>query len=88
MKILIKAFGPEITRLLERELVVDLDPGSTVDDLVMRLEEDIKARHGRTQSILGSDFTVLINGQHIDSLLERGLKDGDLVTILSPIGGG
>ena len=74
--------------MLERELVVDLDPGSTVDDLVIRLEEDIKARHGITQNILRSDFTVLVNGRHIDSLHERGLKDGDLVTILSPIGGG
>ena len=88
MKIIIKAFGPEITSLLAREKIVDFEPDSTADDLVRLLEEEIMAEHGRTVSILGSSFTVLINGRNLKALRDRALRDGDLVTILSPIGGG
>ena len=88
MKIIIKAFGPEITSLLAREKIVDFEPGSSADDLVRLLEEEIMTEHGRTVSILGSSFTVLINGRNLKALRDRALKDGDLVTILSPIGGG
>jgi len=88
LKITIKAFGPEITSLLERERIVDVEPGSSADDLVRRLEEEIMTEHGRTVSILGSSFTVLINGRNLEALRDRTLRDGDLVAILSPIGGG
>lgn len=88
MKITIKAFGPEITSLLERERIVEVEPGSSADDLVRRLEEEIRSEHGRTVSILGSSFTVLINGRNLEILEDRSLEDGDIVTILSPIGGG
>ncbi len=88
MRITIKAFGPEITSLLERERIVIVEPGSSADDLVRRLEEEIITEHGRTVSILGSSFTVLINGRNLEILEDRSLEDGDMVTILSPIGGG
>lgn len=88
MKIIIKAFGPEITSLLAREKIVDFEPGSSADDLVRLLEEEIMTEHGRTVSILGSSFTVLINGRNLKALRDRALRDGDLVAILSPIGGG
>jgi molybdopterin converting factor small subunit len=88
LKIIIKAFGPEITSLLAREKIVDFEPGSTADDLVSMLEEEILVEHGRTVSILGSSFTVLINGRNLKALRDRALRDGDLVAILSPIGGG
>lgn len=87
MRITIKAFGPEITSLLAREKKVDIESGATADDLVRRLEEDIKAEHGRTVGILES-FTILINGRNLETLRDRALRDGDNVTILSPIGGG
>jgi len=88
LKIIIKAFGPEITSLLAREKIVDFEPDSTADDLVRLLEEEIMTEHGRTVSILGSSFTVLINGRNLKALRDRALRDGDLVAILSPIGGG
>ena len=88
MKISIKSFGPEITSLIDRERVVEIEPGSSVDDLILKLEEYIKAEHGRTVKILESTFTILINGCNLEALMERVLKNGDMVTILSPIGGG
>ena len=88
MKIIIKAFGPEITSLLAREKIVDFEPGYSADDLVRMLEEEILVEHGKTVSILGSSFTVLINGRNLKALRDRALRDGDLVAILSPIGGG
>ena len=88
MRITIKAFGPEITSLLAREKTVDIESGATANDLVRRLEEEIKAEHGRTVGILESSFTILINGRNLEALRDRALRDGDNVTILSPIGGG
>ena len=88
MKISIKSFGPEITSLLNREKLVEVEPGSSVDDLIRKLEEYIKAEHKRTVKILESPFTILINGCNLETLMERVLKKGDIVTILSPIGGG
>ena len=88
MRITIKAFGPEITSLLAREKTVDIKSGATANDLVRRLEEEIKAEHGRTVGILESSFTILINGRNLEALRDRALRDGDNVTILSPIGGG
>ena len=88
MRITIKAFGPEITSLLAREKTVDIKSGATANDLVRRLEEEIKAEHGRNVGILESSFTILINGRNLEALRDRALRDGDNVTILSPIGGG
>jgi len=88
LRITIKAFGPEITSLLAREKTVDIKSGATANDLVRRLEEEIKAEHGRNVGILESSFTILINGRNLEALRDRALRDGDNVTILSPIGGG
>jgi molybdopterin converting factor small subunit len=88
LKIRIKAFGPEITSLIERDKVVVFESDGTVDDLFRRLEEDIRAEHGRTVKMLESDFMILINGRNIETLSDRTLRDGDSLTILSAIGGG
>jgi len=88
LRIIIKTFGPEITGLIGRERVIDLNPSSTLDDLIRRLEEDIKTKYGWTQRIMDSNFMILINGRHAETLHDRILEDGDSVIILSPIGGG
>lgn len=88
MKIRIKAFGPEITSLIAREKIVYVESGETVDDLFRRLEEEIKAEHRMTVKILESDFMILINGRNLETLRDRTLRDGDSLTVLSPIGGG
>ena len=88
MKIRITAFGPEITRLVEREQVIDLDPESTLEDLAQKLEGQIKDKHGWAPKLLRSNFTVLVNGRPSETLQDRVLKDGDVVAFLSPIGGG
>jgi molybdopterin converting factor small subunit len=88
LRITIRAFGPEITSLLSRKKTVDIESGATADDLVRRLEEEIEAEHGRIVGILESSFTILINGRNLEILRDRALRDGDNVTILSPIGGG
>ena len=88
MKIRITAFGPEITRFLEREQVIDLAPDSTVDDLAQKLEAEIKAKHGWAPNLLRSNFTMLVNGSPAETLQDRALKDGDSVALLSPVGGG
>lgn len=88
MKISIKSFGPEVTSLLDMEKVVEIEPGSSIDDLIRKLEEYIEEEHKRTVKILESPFTILINGCNLETLMERVLQKGDIVTILSPIGGG
>lgn len=88
MKIRLVVFGPEVTRLLERDQVIDLAPSSTVDDLAQKLEAEIKAKYGSTPNLLRSNFTILINGRPAETIGNRALKDGDSVALLSPVGGG
>ena len=88
MKIRITVFGPEVTRLLERDQVIDLAPSSTLDNLAQKLEAKIKAKHGWAPNLLRSNFTILINGKPAETIGNRALKDGDSVALLSPVGGG
>jgi len=69
LKKMIEAFGQEITRLLKKRRVLDLAPDFMVDDIVKRLDKDKKVRCCITQYTSNSDFTVLINGQHVDAFL-------------------
>lgn len=88
IKIMIKAFGPEITKFLAGEHILNIDANSTIDDLARKLEEEIKAKYGWAPNILHSNFTVLVNGRHVETLHDHKLKDGDTVALISPIGGG
>jgi sulfur carrier protein ThiS len=88
LRINIKAYGPEIASLISREKIIDIDPGSTVKDLISKLEEEIKPFRGRSIKYPESPFTILVNGRPLESFRDTLLNEGDVVTILSPIGGG
>ena len=88
MKITVNAFGPEITGLMGREKIVDPTPGSTLGDLIRSLEEEVRTKHGWSQGFITSNFVILVNSLHVKTPNDRILKEGETVTILSPIGGG
>lgn len=76
-----------------RELVVDLSPGTTVRDLLLRTSE----RLDRNNKLLQVDppqlrpgVVVSLNGHsmHMPDGLDRVLRDGDVLLIVPSIGGG
>ncbi len=85
----VKAFG-QIMDLLGGEQAVELPEGSTLEDLAAHLEQNLKqgGEGPNALSLLHSDLTVLVNGQNIQTLKSRVLKNGDYVAFLSPFGGG
>ena len=87
MEIVVKAFGPEITDLIGRELVVKVTHNTTMNDLIKILDELIRGKHGLGKRNLRS-FSILLNGRNIQTVYDKVLRVGDTVTILSPIGGG
>ena len=88
MRITVKAFGPEITALIPRRKVMDIELGSTIDDLINLLEEEIEAKHGFDLLMLEAPTFILVNGQSHETIRQCVLNDDDVVTIISPIGGG
>jgi len=88
LKVTVKAFGPEIVALVGRERMVELGSGATLDNLLKVLEEETRMKHRWAQSLVGSSFTVLVNSRSVETPSRVDLKEGDIVSILSPIGGG
>lgn len=88
MRITVKAFGPEITTLVSRRKVIDVESGSTVDDLIHILEEEIRAEHGLDLLMLEAPLSILVNGRSHVASCQIVLEEDDVVTIISPIGGG
>jgi sulfur carrier protein ThiS len=88
LRVTVKAFGPEIVALVGRERMVELGAGATLNSLFRALEEEIRVKQGWAQSLVGSSFAVLVNGRSVEAPSSIGLKEGDIVSILSPIGGG
>jgi molybdopterin converting factor small subunit len=88
MRITVKAFGPEITTLVSRIKVIDVESGSTVDDLIHILEEEIRAEHGLDLLMLEAPLSILVNGRRHEASCQKALEEDDVVTIISPIGGG
>lgn len=88
MKVTVKAFGPEIVALVGRERMVELGSGATLDNLLKALEEETRMKHGWAQSLVGSNFTMRVNSHSVETPSRVELKEGDIVSILSPIGGG
>jgi MoaD family protein len=92
MKVNVRIFG-DLTAILGRKHVVELDEGSTVGILANRIAE----RHGTTRQgylgrykVGGNDLAVLVNGRNIHLLdgVDTVLHDGDEVVILPPAAGG
>ncbi len=87
MRVTVRAFGP-ILEIIGRIQEVDLDSGSTLDDLAKRLEIEAKVKNVEVSKILSSDMTILVNGANSKTLKCLELKEGDRVDILSPFAGG
>lgn len=88
MRITVKAFGPEIRALIPRGKVMDIKLGSTVNDLINLLKEEIRAKHNFDLLMLEAPLFILVNGQSHETIRQNVLNDNDVVTIISPIGGG
>ena len=92
MKIKVRAFG-DLMALLGSETVVELETNAKLKDLVSKLAEKIGgSRKGflGQYDVVGADLVVLVNGRSIYALkkLETSLRDGDIVALLPPAGGG
>jgi molybdopterin converting factor small subunit len=88
MKVCVKIYGAELPQLLGRALQVEIESVSTLQDLISKLERKIKEKHGWTIKISSPNFNVLINRKRVHEFKNLILKKGDVITILSPIGGG
>jgi molybdopterin converting factor small subunit len=88
MIVKIKSYGPEITRFLSREQYIELSKHSTLRDLFQYLENEIRNEHGWTPELMRSNFSILVNGSRVEFHDNLTLKDGDSISIISPVGGG
>ncbi len=92
MRVTVRVFG-ELTQILSRRSLLELDEGATVGTLASRIanEAGLK-RHGYLGNfkVGGSELAILVNGRNIALLDGVGtvLKDGDEVVILPPSAGG
>ncbi|MGQ9680135.1 MAG: MoaD/ThiS family protein [Candidatus Bathyarchaeia archaeon] len=92
MKITIRVFG-SLAPVLGREHAIIFDKEARVRSLTQMLFDDVrgvKNLFSEAQDRGGGELVVLINGRNIDTLdgLDTILKDGDVVTILTPFAGG
>jgi molybdopterin synthase sulfur carrier subunit len=94
VKVKIKTMGPFIEELGFKEKEIEVQ-GNTIKDLIDRL----KSLYGKSfiekivdesKNELKPFIKVLVNGIGIDtlSMLNTKLKDGDIVAIFPPVGGG
>ncbi len=88
MEIFVKSYGAELPQLLGRALQVEIENGSTLHDLISKLEQEIRDKHGWAPEISSPNFNVLLNNKQVHNFKNKILSNGDNITILSPIGGG
>jgi len=92
LRVTVRAFG-DLIKILGSETVVELQPGSKIEDLVLRLGEKTgkpaKDRIG-DHDMTGPEFNVLLNGRNILTLkgLMTPLRNGDIVALFPPLVGG
>ncbi len=88
MKVSVKVYGAELPQLLGRVFTVEIETGSTLHDLIDKLERQIREKHGWAPRISSPNFNVLLNSKQAFTFKDETLYNGDIITILSPIGGG
>lgn len=92
MKINIRVLG-DLSPILGNGMTIKLDEKSKIKDLASYLSVIIdEKKHGclGIQGIGWNNLVILINGRNIDNLdsVETELRDGNVVTLLTPIEGG
>jgi molybdopterin synthase sulfur carrier subunit len=91
MQVRVRIFG-DLAKSLGKEMIVDLPSGSTVEDLIDELGEKSKKLSERMSrdDEPKTDFIVLIGGLNVQFIqrLKTILKEGDVVSLLPPAGGG
>lgn len=92
MTIEIRLFAGVRAAVGERTLTHEVEPGTTVRELLARLEEEHPALEGRLLEAaeIASSITVLRNGTHVAHFegLATELADGDCLSITPPVTGG
>jgi MoaD family protein len=92
MRVTVRVFG-ELTQLLSRRNILELDEGATVGNLANRMADEAGLkRQGYLGNfkVGGSELAILVNGRNIALLdgVSTVLEDGDEVVILPPSAGG
>lgn len=90
MLVRVRIFG-DLAKSLGKEMIVDLPSGSTVQDLI----DELGGKSKKLSAISGddipkTDFIVLIGGLNVQFIkkFKTILKEGDVVSLLPPAGGG
>jgi molybdopterin synthase sulfur carrier subunit len=90
MQVKVRAFG-DLAKVLGREITLDVPTGSTIGDLLAKLDKGEKlvweAASGDYQE---QRLIILLGGLNIQFLNKEKTKlnDGDTVSLLPPAGGG
>ncbi len=95
MKIKVRAFG-NLIPILGNELIVELEEGAKISDLIQKISERKKGFKEKIESLSRrrgiTDFSlvILLNGRNINLLNrdETSLKDNDVVIFMPPAAGG
>ncbi len=88
MKVSVRIFG-DLRKVLGHRIEVTLPAGSTVSDLLERLDSGERSA-GVLEKFNSSAVYILrdgLNGELLDGI-DTALKDGAVVSILPPAGGG
>ena len=88
MKVSVRIFG-DLRKVLGHRREVTLPAGSTVSDLLERLDSG-ESSVGLLEKFKSSAVYILLDGLNVELLdgIDTALKDGGVVSILPPAGGG
>ena len=88
MKVSVRIFG-DLRKVLGHRREVILAAGSTVSDLLERLDSGERSV-GLLEKFKSSAVYILLDGLNVELLdgVDTALKDGGVVSILPPAGGG
>lgn len=90
MNVIIRVAGLIGSLAINEEMSVELKDDSTLEDLFKKADKGLSEKFFKAMKKMGKFPTVLIDGDRID--LPEGythkLKDGDEVSVLTPIAGG
>ncbi len=91
MRLTVRAFG-DLRKMIGHEFEVELDRGARVGDLL----RSVGAKAGSPDKLVSKEgkiaehLSVLVNGLSINvgEGVEEELRDGDVISLLPPAGGG
>lgn len=90
MKLEVRILGLFSERFIRKNMTVDLPPEASLNDLFREADKKLGDRLFQSFVNKEKEPTILLNGRllEIPKDLEEKLKDGDVLSVLSPVAGG